>query len=398
MVVIGIASGIVIANLGGDERRSAEREAHRLAGALEHAAAAGAMEERDAGRIGRRRRVPVLAPRRGRALERASTTTTSWRRTRCRPAFTIRLASYAGAPVADDAILPFRPSGRNEPYALDTRLPRMVPDRRRRPAEPRAGRGARGFTLVEILVALAVLAVALAAGMRAVAQAADGATMLKQRTLGAVGRAEPPGGGAARNRPGPRPAGGTATPAQAGSGFVWRETVTETPNPAFRKIEIVVADPRSRTTCSPALRAISGSRRSDEATVRAGFTLIELLIALAILGLVAVLGYRALAALTESEAKLAAEAAHWRALDALFARLEADVRDALPRDVRTGGGAEAAWVGDVDAAGDADPALLPRGPRIRGRTGERRPTHRLPPARWRRRGAVLAASSTSHRR
>ncbi|MCE7878741.1 MAG: prepilin-type N-terminal cleavage/methylation domain-containing protein, partial [Betaproteobacteria bacterium PRO3] len=32
----------------------------------------------------------------------------------------------------------------------------------------------RGFTLVEILVALAVVAVALAAGMRALAQSADG--------------------------------------------------------------------------------------------------------------------------------------------------------------------------------------------------------------------------------
>ncbi len=39
VVVIGIVSGIVIANLGGDERRTTEREAHRLAGALEHAAA-----------------------------------------------------------------------------------------------------------------------------------------------------------------------------------------------------------------------------------------------------------------------------------------------------------------------------------------------------------------------
>ena len=38
-------------------------------------------------------------------------------------AFTIRLASYAGAPVAEDAILPFRPSGRNEPYALELGSP-----------------------------------------------------------------------------------------------------------------------------------------------------------------------------------------------------------------------------------------------------------------------------------
>jgi general secretion pathway protein J len=102
---------------------------------------------------------------------------------------------------------------------------------------------------------------------------------------------------------------------------------------------------------------------------RAGFTLIELLIALGILGLVAVLGYRALAALTESEAKLAAEAAHWGALDALFARLEADARAALPRDVRTERGAEAAWVGDIDKAGDATLRFSRAGPEFAAEPG-----------------------------
>ena len=86
---------------------------------------------------------------------------------------------------------------------------------------------------------------------------------------------------------------------------------------------------------------------------RAGFTLVELLIALAILGLVAVLGYRALVSLADSEAKLTAEARHWRELDAMFARLEADMRDAIPRTVRTGAATEAAWIGEVDAAGNA---------------------------------------------
>jgi len=40
-----------------------------------------------------------------------------------------------------------------------------------------------GFTLVETLVALAVVAVALSAGMRVLAQSADGAGALKARTL-----------------------------------------------------------------------------------------------------------------------------------------------------------------------------------------------------------------------
>ena len=60
----------------------------------------------------------------------------------------------------------------------------------------------------------------------------------------------------------------------------------------------------------------------------------------AILALVATLGYRALSSLTDSEARLAAESSHWRNLDALFARLEADARAALPREARTDSGRE----------------------------------------------------------
>jgi len=95
---------------------------------------------------------------------------------------------------------------------------------------------------------------------------------------------------------------------------------------------------------------------------RSGFTLIELMIALAILGLVSVFGYRALASLTDSEAQLAAEAQHWKELDAFFARLEADMREALPRDVRTGGGSEPAWLGDVDGSGNAQLRFSRAGP------------------------------------
>jgi general secretion pathway protein H len=117
VVVIAIASGFVIVNLAGDDRRVAEREAARLAGALEHAAALaqwrgetlGVSAEGTGYRFWRRgadsRWIPVqddevLAPR-------------------TLPAqFAVSPASYAGAPVAVDAILPFRPSGRNEPFTI----------------------------------------------------------------------------------------------------------------------------------------------------------------------------------------------------------------------------------------------------------------------------------------
>lgn len=96
----------------------------------------------------------------------------------------------------------------------------------------------RAFTLVEVLVALALLAVALAAGMRALAQSADGAGTLKARTLAlwvaqnrlAQAQLEPSSAGNAR---------GEAV--QAGTRFVWEVRAGGTPNPAFRRIDITVA-------------------------------------------------------------------------------------------------------------------------------------------------------------
>jgi general secretion pathway protein J len=85
-----------------------------------------------------------------------------------------------------------------------------------------------------------------------------------------------------------------------------------------------------------------------------GFTLIEVLLALAIFGVISVLAYRATAALTDGEARLSAEAQRWRNLEALFARFEADIRQAIPRDSRIGPRTEPAWLALVaDGAGNA---------------------------------------------
>jgi len=87
---------------------------------------------------------------------------------------------------------------------------------------------------------------------------------------------------------------------------------------------------------------------------RAGFTLIEVLLALAIFGVIAILGYRATSALTDGEAQLSAEAQHWRSLEALFTRFEADIRQAVPRGVRAGPRIEPAWLAQAaDSAGNA---------------------------------------------
>ena len=100
----------------------------------------------------------------------------------------------------------------------------------------------RGFTLVEILVALAIVAVALAAGMRALTQAADGATALKARTL-ALWVAQNVLARAELAYPTPRPGETSGEETQASARFVWHATITPTPNPAFRRIDIVVSAP-----------------------------------------------------------------------------------------------------------------------------------------------------------
>ena len=77
--------------------------------------------------------------------------------------------------------------------------------------------------------------------MRAVAQSADGATLLKHRTL-ALWVAQNRLAAAQLETPWPGLGSRNGEAVQAGASFVWHENISGTPNPAFRKIDIVVAD------------------------------------------------------------------------------------------------------------------------------------------------------------
>ena len=104
------------------------------------------------------------------------------------------------------------------------------------------------------------------------------------------------------------------------------------------------------TGCRPRVLAAGWRPRA----AARGFTLVEALVAIAILGLVALLAWRATAAMTDSEVRLANESARWRELDTVVARVEADLRAALPRRARSGSATEAALsLAPQDAAGDA---------------------------------------------
>jgi len=103
-------------------------------------------------------------------------------------------------------------------------------------------RQSKGFTLIEVLVALTILAIALAAAGRAASVATDSAQEIRLRTLATW---------IAQNRVAELtatnsfPASGTVNgrSSMAGIEFEWRQVTAETPNAAFRKIELKVLRP-----------------------------------------------------------------------------------------------------------------------------------------------------------
>ena len=105
---------------------------------------------------------------------------------------------------------------------------------------PRWSRASRaGFTLIEVLVALAIVAVALIAALRVAGQGANNAVDLRARLFA---------GWVAENRLAEHRARGdwlslgiqSGSERLGGIEFTWREEVITTPNPAFRRVDIFV--------------------------------------------------------------------------------------------------------------------------------------------------------------
>lgn len=97
----------------------------------------------------------------------------------------------------------------------------------------------RGFTLIEVLVALAIIAVALGAAMRASATASDNSFAIQERTLARwVAENELSRIRLAKALPSPGVSEGESV--QGAETFIWRAEIEGTPNPNFRKIRVQV--------------------------------------------------------------------------------------------------------------------------------------------------------------
>lgn len=118
IVVLGIAAGLSFALVAPDERDLSAREARRFAGALEYAAQRAQWRSETLG---------VSADRRTVRYWRRDAADDRWRllddddvlRVHALPQPVDASAlAYAGHGLAADAIVPLRPSGRNEPFAF----------------------------------------------------------------------------------------------------------------------------------------------------------------------------------------------------------------------------------------------------------------------------------------
>jgi general secretion pathway protein J len=83
-----------------------------------------------------------------------------------------------------------------------------------------------------------------------------------------------------------------------------------------------------------------------------------MLVALVILAMLSVAGYRGLNAMIQTRERLAVETRHWQYLSQLFARMEQDISQAVRRPIRDRDGKiQETWIGHATPVGDEDAEL-----------------------------------------
>jgi general secretion pathway protein J len=109
-----------------------------------------------------------------------------------------------------------------------------------------------------------------------------------------------------------------------------------------------------------------------------GFTLVELLVALVVLTLLSVAGYRALDALLNTREHIAAETRKWQHLEFFFSRMEQDVAQAIHRPITDQAGTVLPeWIGRPVVAADNEAQLEFTRAGIPGQSEEMLPPQRI---------------------
>ncbi len=126
--------------------------------------------------------------------------------------------------------------------------------KRQIPPAPLRRRGVNGFTLIEVLVALVILAVTMAAVSRTASSSINHADAMRTRVIADW---------VAQNRLAqhqargdyPQPGIQTGSEEQAGKTYPWQEEIIATPNPTMRRIIVNVYEPNDK---SHSLRELTG--------------------------------------------------------------------------------------------------------------------------------------------